>query len=149
MTNQICFVVFTLCYAHPAGHTLTHSGTCTRNQSASMSTFHFLLSTFHCCRCRCCCCFRKSFSQCKCKFAPRCMHHASPGRVSANAFRPGIPFSLSLSLSLLYVCPSVCCDFCNEVEVHVACLSCVPFVPAFVDVATFDRCKQRDTSLLS
>lgn len=79
--------------------THTHAGTCTRNQSASMSTFHIQLSTFHCC---CCCyCFRKSFSQCKCKFAPRCMPHASPGWVSVNAVRPRIPFSHSLFLFFL------------------------------------------------
>lgn len=29
-------------------HARTHSGTCTRNQSASMSTLHIQLSTFHC-----------------------------------------------------------------------------------------------------
>lgn len=138
MTNQICFVVFTLCYSHTAGHTLTHahtcthSGTCTGNQSASMSTFHIQLSTFN------------------------CSHPAASGNHSVNVnvnlrlvacpmlprrsickCCPGIPLSLT---PLLSVHPFVCCDFCNEVEVHVACMSCVPFVPAFVDVATFDHC---------
>lgn len=117
-------------YTHT--HTCTHSGTCTGNQSASMSTFHIQLSTFN------------------------CSHPAASGNHSVNVnvnlrlvacpmlprrsickCCPGIPLSLT---PLLSVHPFVCCDFCNEVEVHVACMSCVPFVPAFVDVATFDHC---------
>jgi len=117
MTNQICFVVFTLCllFSHPtlAGPGLAWPGI--RNQSACMCPSS--------CPCACpyaCpypCPFAtdvhwESFSQCKCKFALRCMQL----------------FSSPRSICKFSVCAG---DFCNEVEVHVACCRVACACPVF------------------